>query len=212
MIVGTRVGMGFDVHRLVRGRLLILGGLEIESTVGLEGHSDGDVLLHAVTDAILGACSMGDIGDHFPSNDPRWKDADSNTFLQEALANAEDLGYEIVNVDTVIVAERPHLGAWKEGIRSSLAGMLDVPADRVCVKAKTMEGLGAVGEGRAIEAHAVVLLQRFKDDDATPAKPRKAAKPATTSAKASPKTSAKSPAKKVVKAPAKSPKSVKSPR
>ncbi|MCE9636240.1 MAG: 2-C-methyl-D-erythritol 2,4-cyclodiphosphate synthase [Planctomycetes bacterium] len=208
MTVGTRVGMGFDVHRLVRGRLLILGGLEIESTVGLEGHSDGDVLLHAVTDAILGACSLGDIGDYFPSNDPRWKDADSNTFLQEALTHVEDLGYEIVNVDTVIVAERPHLGAWKEGIRSSLAGMLDVPADRVCVKAKTMEGLGAVGEGRAIEAHAVVLLQSFRDEAPKPAKAAKSVKPAKSSAKSS----AKPTAKKAVKAPAKSPKSVKSRR
>ena len=203
MSVDTRVGMGFDVHRLVRGRLLILGGLEIESTVGLEGHSDGDVLLHAVTDAILGACSMGDIGDHFPSTDPQWKGADSNTFLQEALASAEDLGFEIANVDTVIVAERPHLGAWKEGIRSSLAGMLDVDADRVCVKAKTMEGLGAVGEGRAIEAHAVVLLRRFRDEPAAAAKPAKAkavAKaPAKTTAAKSPKSKPKAAARKAPK-------------
>jgi 2-C-methyl-D-erythritol 2,4-cyclodiphosphate synthase len=158
----TRVGIGFDVHRLARGRRLILGGLEIESTIGLEGHSDGDVLLHAVTDAILGACALGDIGDHFPSHEAQWKGADSNTFLQEALSKAEEAGFVIANVDTVVVAERPHLGAWKIAIRASLAGRLDVPVDRVCVKAKTMEGLGPVGEGRAIEAHAVVLLKREK--------------------------------------------------
>lgn len=156
----TRVGIGYDIHRLGRGRRLVLGGLEIEANVGLEGHSDGDVLLHAVTDAILGACAMGDIGDHFPNNDPKWKDAESNTFLQEALARAEAAGFEVANVDTVIVAERPHLGAWKEGIRASLAGRLDIDVDRVCVKAKTQEGLGPVGEGRAIEAHAVVLMRR----------------------------------------------------
>ena len=156
----TRVGIGYDVHRLVRGRRLILGGLDIESAVGLEGHSDGDVLLHAVTDAVLGACGMGDIGDFFPASDPQWKGADSESFLQEALDRAHEGGADLVNVDTIIVAERPHLGAWKEGIRSSLAGMLGIPVDRVCVKAKTNEGLGAVGEGRAIEAHAVVLMRR----------------------------------------------------
>jgi len=156
----ARVGLGYDVHRLARGRRLVLGGLQIESNFGMEGHSDGDVLLHAVTDAILGACSMGDIGDHFPPSDPEWKDADSNAFLQEALAQAESAGFEVANVDTVIVAQRPHLGAWKEGIRASLAGRLDIAVDRVCVKAKTKEGLDSVGEGRAIEAHAIVLLKR----------------------------------------------------
>lgn len=173
----TRVGLGLDIHRLARGRRLLLGGLEIESNVGLAGHSDSDVLLHAVTDAILGACSMGDIGDHFPASDPVWKDADSNTFLQGALVLAEKAGFEVANVDTVIVAERPHLGAWKEGIRASLAGRLDLPVDRVCVKAKTMEGLGPVGEGRAIEAHAVVLLRRRL------AAKRKEARPGRTAAR-----------------------------
>ena len=108
----TRVGIGYDVHRLVRGRPLVLGGLEIESTVGLEGHSDGDVLLHAVTDAILGACGLGDIGDFFPSSDPEWKNADSESFLQEALDRADDAGADVVNVDTVIVAERRRSPLW----------------------------------------------------------------------------------------------------
>ena len=154
----TRVGIGFDVHRLVRGRPLMLGGLQIESPYGLEGHSDGDVLMHAVTDALLGACGESDIGDFFPSDDPRWKGASSETFLRKAFAGVRKAGLTISNVDTVIIAERPHLGAWKEGIRSSLAGYLGLPIDRVCVKAKTNEGLGAVGKGEAIEAHAVVLL------------------------------------------------------
>ena len=154
----TRVGIGFDVHRLVRGKPLMLGGLQIESPYGLEGHSDGDVLLHAVTDAMLGACGESDIGDFFPSDDPRWKGASSETFLRKAFASVRKAGLEISNVDTIIVAERPHLGAWKEGIRSSLSGSLGLPLDRVCVKAKTNEGLGAVGKGEAIEAHAVVLL------------------------------------------------------
>lgn len=154
----TRVGIGFDVHRLVRGRPLMLGGLQIESPYGLEGHSDGDVVLHAVTDALLGACGESDIGDFFPSDDPRWKGASSETFLRKAFSSVRKAGLTIANVDTIIIAERPHLGAWKEGIRSSLAGYLGLPIDRVCVKAKTNEGLGAVGKGEAIEAHAVVLL------------------------------------------------------
>ncbi len=162
MSQATRVGIGFDVHRLVRGRPLILGGLEIESPLGLEGHSDGDVLLHSVTDALLGACGESDIGDFFPSDDPRWKGASSDTFLAKALAKVEKAGLALSNVDTIIVAERPHLGAWKEGIRSSLAGSLGLPIDRVCVKAKTNEGLGPVGKGEAIEAHAVVLLEPAK--------------------------------------------------
>ena len=162
MSQATRVGIGFDVHRLVRGRPLMLGGLQIESPLGLEGHSDGDVLLHAVTDALLGACGESDIGDFFPSNDPKWKGASSDEFLAKAMAKVKKAGLVLNNVDTILTAERPHLGAWKEGIRSNLAGLLDLPIDRVCVKAKTNEGLGPVGEGRAIEAHAVVLLKPLK--------------------------------------------------
>jgi 2-C-methyl-D-erythritol 2,4-cyclodiphosphate synthase len=162
MSQATRVGIGFDVHKLVRGRPLMLGGLHIESPLGLEGHSDGDVLLHAVTDALLGACGESDIGDFFPTDDPKWKGAESSTFLDKALAKLDKAGLVLNNVDTIIVAERPHLGAWKEGIRASLAGLLGLPIDRVCVKAKTNEGLGPVGKGEAIEAHAVVLLKPAK--------------------------------------------------
>jgi 2-C-methyl-D-erythritol 2,4-cyclodiphosphate synthase len=168
MTQARRVGIGFDVHRLVRGRPLILGGLEIESSLGLEGHSDGDVLLHAVTDALLGACGESDIGDFFPANDPKWKGASSETFLRKAMSSMKKSKLMLSNVDSIIVAERPYLGAWKEAIRSSLAGLLNLPVDRVCVKAKTNEGLGPVGEGKAIEAHAVVLL--------VPAKAKAAAK------------------------------------
>jgi 2-C-methyl-D-erythritol 2,4-cyclodiphosphate synthase len=174
MSQATRVGIGFDVHKLARGRPLILGGLEIESPLGLEGHSDGDVLLHAVTDALLGACGESDIGDFFPSDDPKWRGASSDTFLSKAMSKVRKAGLVLNNVDTIIVAERPHLGAWKEGIRSSLAGLLGLEIDRVCVKAKTNEGLGPVGRGEAIEAHAVVLLKPAKRAT-LPAK--KAAKP-----------------------------------
>ncbi len=162
MSQATRVGIGFDVHKLVRGRPLMLGGLHVESPYGLEGHSDGDVLLHAVTDALLGACGESDIGDFFPTDDPKWKGAESSTFLDKALAKLDKAGLVLNNVDTIIKAERPHLGAWKEAIRASLAGLLGLPIDRVCVKAKTNEGLGPVGKGEAIEAHAVVLLKPAK--------------------------------------------------
>ncbi len=173
----SRVGLGFDIHRLVRGRPLILGGLEIESQFGLEGHSDGDAVLHAVTDAVLGACGAGDIGDFFPSSDPKWKGATSAHFLRKAILRARKAGLELCNVDTIIVAETPHLGAWKEGIRSSLAGLIDLPLDRVCVKAKTFEGLGPIGEGKAIEAHAVVLMRPVQEDvPAETARPSKIAK------------------------------------
>jgi len=158
-----RIGLGEDSHRLEAGRRCVLGGVEIPSDVGPLGHSDGDALLHAVTDAVLGACGEGDIGDLFPPSDPRWAGADSRAFLDEALRRARDLGFRPASADTVVVAERPRLGPWKERIRASLAAMLGLPPDRVGVKAKTAEGLGPVGEGRALEARAVVLLVRSSD-------------------------------------------------
>lgn len=158
MTTAPRIGIGEDRHRLVAGRRCVLGGVEIPSDVGPVGHSDGDALLHAVTDAILGACGQGDIGDIFPPSDEQWSGADSRTFLAEALRRAADMGFAPASVDTVITAERPRLGPWKAHIRAALADMLGLPADRVGVKAKTAEGLGPVGEGRAIEARAVVLL------------------------------------------------------
>lgn len=163
MTDAPRIGLGEDSHRLEPGRRCVLGGVEIPSDVGPVGHSDGDALLHALTDAVLGACGQGDIGDVFPPSDPRWAGADSRRFLEEALRRAADLGFRPLSVDTVVVAERPRLGPWKERIRESLAAMLGLPPGRVGVKAKTAEGLGAVGEGRAIEARAVVLLGPVSD-------------------------------------------------
>ncbi len=158
MSTDPRVGLGHDLHRLEAGRPCVLGGVTIPSDVGPVGHSDGDALLHALTDAVLGACGAGDIGDLFPPDDDAWKGADSAEFLTEALRRVAALGFRVASVDTIVIAERPRLGPWKEAIRTSLAGMLGLAPDRIGVKAKTAEGLGPVGEGRALEARAVVLL------------------------------------------------------
>lgn len=155
-----RIGFGFDAHRLVEGRPLVLGGVTVGSDVGLEGHSDADALLHAVTDAILGACGEPDIGELFSPSDEVWKDAPSSLFLAEALERAAAKGLGVGNVDAVISTERPRLGPWKAVIREHLAGLLGVKQDCVSVKAKTGEGLGPVGEGKLLEARAVVLLCR----------------------------------------------------
>jgi 2-C-methyl-D-erythritol 2,4-cyclodiphosphate synthase len=156
-----RTGQGWDVHRLVAGRPLILGGVTIPSEFGLEGHSDADVLAHAITDAILGAAAMGDIGMHFPDTDPRWKDCDSLAFLRQAQTMAVALGYHIVNVDSTVILERPKLKDYREAIRRRLAETLGLELDRISVKFKTAEKVGPVGEGRSAEAQAVVSLQRM---------------------------------------------------
>jgi 2-C-methyl-D-erythritol 2,4-cyclodiphosphate synthase len=156
-----RTGQGWDVHRLVPGRPLILGGVSIPSEFGLEGHSDADVLAHAITDAILGAAAMGDIGMHFPDADPRWKDCDSLVFLRQAQAMAVARGYHIVNVDSTVILERPKLKNYREAIRQKLADALRLDLDRISVKFKTAEKVGPVGEGRSAEAQAVVSLQRM---------------------------------------------------
>jgi len=156
-----RTGQGWDVHRLVAGRPLILGGVTIPSEFGLEGHSDADVLAHAITDAILGAAAVGDIGVHFPDADPRWKDCDSLVFLQQAQAMAVARGYHIVNVDATVILERPKLKDYREAIRQRLADALRLELDRISVKFKTAEKVGPVGEGRSAEAQAVVSLQRM---------------------------------------------------
>jgi 2-C-methyl-D-erythritol 2,4-cyclodiphosphate synthase len=156
-----RTGQGWDVHRLVAGRPLILGGVTIPSEFGLEGHSDADVLAHAITDAILGAAAMGDIGMHFPDTDPRWKDCDSLAFLRQAQAMAVARGYHIVNLDSTVVLERPKLKDYREAIRQRLADTLLLELDRISVKFKTAEKVGPVGEGRSAEAQAVVSLQRM---------------------------------------------------
>jgi 2-C-methyl-D-erythritol 2,4-cyclodiphosphate synthase len=158
--VVTRVGLGWDVHRLTPGRPLILGGITIPSEFGLEGHSDADILLHAVTDALLGAAALGDIGMHFPDTDPQWKGAGSRQFVAHAAKLVRDLGYEIVNVDTTVILERPKLKDHRLPIRESLARALGLDLDRVSVKFKTAERVGPVGEGRSAEAQAIVSISR----------------------------------------------------
>jgi 2-C-methyl-D-erythritol 2,4-cyclodiphosphate synthase len=155
-----RVGQGWDVHRIVAGRPLILGGVHIPSDFGLEGHSDADVISHAITDAILGALALGDIGMHFPDTDVRWKGADSLVFLRHVCGLAESAGYRIVNVDSTIILERPKLKEFRPAIRGSLAKAMGLENDRVSVKFKTAEKVGPVGEGKSAESQAIVLLQR----------------------------------------------------
>ncbi len=155
-----RTGTGWDTHRLVPGRPLILGGVTIPSDLGLAGHSDADVLAHAITDALLGAASLGDIGMHFPDTDPRWKGAGSLVFLRHARDLLEAAGYRIVNVDSTVILERPKLKDHRQAMRESLAAALALDVDRVSVKFKTAEGMGPVGEGRAAEAHAVATVAR----------------------------------------------------
>jgi 2-C-methyl-D-erythritol 2,4-cyclodiphosphate synthase len=155
-----RVGSGHDTHRLVEGRPLILGGVTIPYARGLAGHSDADVVLHAVTDALLGAAGLGDIGDLYPDTDSRWKDADSKLFLNETLAKLSRGGWQVVNLDMTIFAQEPKLGPVKSAIRESLAALLQVPVDAVSVKAKTGERVGHIGRGEAIGCHAVVLIER----------------------------------------------------
>ncbi len=153
-----RVGVGYDLHRLVEGRALVLGGVRIEAERGALGHSDADVVCHAITDALLGAARAGDIGQHFPDTDPQWKDASSLVLLKQVVALIEQRGLAIENVDVVVVLERPKLGPHRAVIEQQLADALGVDVGRVSVKAKTNEGVDAVGRGEAIAAHAVCLL------------------------------------------------------
>ncbi|MGA2591033.1 MAG: 2-C-methyl-D-erythritol 2,4-cyclodiphosphate synthase [Bryobacteraceae bacterium] len=154
-----RTGLGWDSHRLGPGRPLILGGVTVPSERGLEGHSDADVLAHAITDAILGAAALGDIGMHFPDTDPRWKGAGSLRFLAHARDLARARGYQIVNVDSTIVIERPKLSDYRQAIREKLAATLELAPEQVSVKFKTAEKLGPVGQGQSAEAEAVVTLR-----------------------------------------------------
>jgi 2-C-methyl-D-erythritol 2,4-cyclodiphosphate synthase len=158
LIAPFRIGQGWDSHRTEVGRALILGGVQIPSDFGLAGHSDADVLFHAVTDAVLGALSLGDIGMHFPDTAPEWKGAGSLQFLQHAIKLASDRGYQLVNVDSTIVLERPKLKDFRPAIRQGLAHATGLAAEQVSVKFKTAEKVGPVGEGRSCEAQAVVLL------------------------------------------------------
>jgi len=155
-----RTGLGWDNHRTAAGRPLILGGVTIVSEFGLDGHSDADVLCHAITDAILGAAALGDIGMHFPDTDPQWKGAASLLFLKHALHLATEAGFELVNIDSTVILERPKLKDYRLPIRETLAAAVSLPLDRVSVKFKTSEKVGPVGEGRSAEAQAIVTLKR----------------------------------------------------
>jgi 2-C-methyl-D-erythritol 2,4-cyclodiphosphate synthase len=156
----TTAGIGWDSHRLVAGRRLILGGVTIPHDRGLEGHSDADVLAHAVMDALLGAAGLGDIGQHFPDSDERYRDADSMALLREVVALLAGRGLRVAHVDTTVLMERPKLGEHREAIRASLAESLGVAAEQVNVKASTGEGMGFVGRGEGVAALAVATLRR----------------------------------------------------
>lgn len=155
-----RIGQGWDVHRTIAGRPLILGGVTIPSDFGLDGHSDADILSHAITDALLGAAALGDIGMHFPDNDPQWKGADSKQFLAFAAWLVRDKGYEIVNVDTTVILERPKLKDFRLPIREALATTMGLNVNCVSVKFKTAERVGPVGEGKSAEAQAIVMIEK----------------------------------------------------
>ena len=153
-----RIGEGWDVHRLVDGRPLVLGGVTIPHPRGLLGHSDADALLHAITDALLGAAALGDIGRHFPDTDPAYRGADSGQLLAEAVRRVRDAGFAPINVDATIIAQAPRMAPHIPAMVERIASLLGLAADAVNVKAKTAEGLGPVGEGQAIEARAVCLM------------------------------------------------------
>ncbi len=155
-----RIGQGWDVHRIIAGRPLILGGVTIPSEFGLDGHSDADILSHAITDALLGAAALGDIGMHFPDTDPQWKGAGSEQFLAFAAWLVRDKGYEIVNVDSTVILERPKLKDFRLAIREALAKTIGIELSCVSVKFKTAERVGPVGEGKSAEAQAIVMLEK----------------------------------------------------
>jgi 2-C-methyl-D-erythritol 2,4-cyclodiphosphate synthase len=153
-----RIGHGYDLHRLQAGGRLMLGGVEVSTSISPIAHSDGDVVLHALVDALCGALALGDIGEHFPNTDPRWKDAPSRVFVDHLMSFVCQAGYTVANADLTILAERPKLKAFKPAIRQAVAGLLGVGIEQVNIKAGTNEGVDAIGHGDAIAAHAVVLL------------------------------------------------------
>ena len=158
-----RIGQGYDVHALVPGRALIVGGVRIPHARGLLGHSDADVLLHAITDALFGAAALGDIGRHFPDSDERWRGADSRVLLREAMARVRAAGFEVANLDSTIIAQAPRMGPFIAAMVDNLAADLGVAPGQVNIKAKTTERLGFEGRGEGIAAQAVVLLVAARD-------------------------------------------------
>lgn len=157
-----RVGQGFDAHRFQPGRRLVLGGVEIDHDQGLAAHSDGDVLLHALADALLGAAALGDIGRHFPDSDPRWRGADSRMLLRTVVERVTERGWQVVNADTTLVAQRPRLAPYVAQMAEHIAADLGIPVEAVGVKATTTERMGFAGRGEGIAALAVVLLTAAK--------------------------------------------------
>ncbi len=157
-MMDLRTGLGWDNHRIIIGRPLILGGVTIPCEFGLDGHSDADILSHAITDALLGALALGDIGMHFPDTDPQWKGCDSLKFLRHAVELVRERGYRISNVDSTVILQRPKLKDYRLQIRQTLAAALELDVDRISVKFKTAEKVGPVGEGKSGEAQAAVLL------------------------------------------------------
>jgi 2-C-methyl-D-erythritol 2,4-cyclodiphosphate synthase len=162
--VECRIGIGYDIHRLVEDRRLFIGGVEIPYIKGLLGHSDGDALLHAVCDALLGALALGDIGEHFPDTDPKYHDIASAELLKIVADLVRKQGYEIRNVDTVVIAQEPVLSPFKKRIQKEIAGVLKIKEDCVNIKAKTNEGLGEIGQKQAIACYAVAMLSRLKEE------------------------------------------------
>ncbi|NUN47955.1 MAG: 2-C-methyl-D-erythritol 2,4-cyclodiphosphate synthase [Candidatus Brocadiae bacterium] len=168
-----RFGLGFDIHRLVPGRPFVLGGLTLACPRGPVGHSDGDVLLHALVDALYGAAGLGDIGDRFPDTDPRWKGVAGKVFVAQAVKDLAARGLKPAQVDATVFLEAPKLGVRKPELAAAVAKLLDLPEDRVCVKAKTMEGLGALGAGTAVAAQVLAVLGRGRAARKASKAPRK---------------------------------------
>ena len=161
--MNIRIGHGYDVHRLVEGRRCIIGGVDIPFELGLDGHSDADVLTHAVMDALLGALALGDIGRHFPDTDPAYKGADSLALLRHVSALIREKGWQVGNIDATVLAQAPKLAPYREQMRANIAGALSIPVSRVSIKATTEEGLGFTGSGEGIAAHAVALLEQAEN-------------------------------------------------
>jgi 2-C-methyl-D-erythritol 2,4-cyclodiphosphate synthase len=160
-----RIGIGYDIHRLVEGRQLILGGVPVAYEKGLLGHSDADVLVHAICDALLGAAGLGDIGMHFPDSDPQYKDISSLKLLSDTCHMVAEEGFRIVNLDTIVFAEEPKLGSQRHAMQTALAKAMDIKAAQVNIKATTTEGLGAIGKGEGIGAMCVALIESYAAAD-----------------------------------------------
>lgn len=159
MKTNFRIGQGYDVHAFGDGDHVMLGGVRIAHTAGVQAHSDGDVVLHALCDALLGAMALGDIGMHFPDTDPQWRGVDSRVFLRHVAGLLKERNYRVVNVDTTVLAEAPRLGKFREAMRANIAGDLGIAIDQVNVKATTSEGLGFIGQREGLACHAIAMIE-----------------------------------------------------